>query len=411
MSTKALGLTGLVATAFVFACGSENGGRSGLPPPDQQRQPSTSADTYAWTPLALTSTDFGFIDRTTGSTFNLRGEAVAGPLAEQRRRLQPVSGFNMFWFAMSAFYPGAPVWHPDGDRQVKDELLADDKSGIRACPGGRDCIPSLPVVGKPNGNLAWTRPGADDVDYLRDSDLVLGVFVDGVARAYPHNVLWWHEIANDRIDDIGFSVTFCPLTGSGVGFSATAADRSFGVSGQLFNSNLVMYDHDSRTLIPQLWMGPADRSSDWLQQFPIMEMTWGLWQQLFPDTIVLSADTGYDRDYRQYPYGDFRTNDLDTFTVTAPLPDRQYPNKTMIYALVDRGASAVRGYVHDDLDAISTDGRMVINDTFNGRPVVIVYQREMKRVVGSRERIHGFVQAFWADTPEGTLEFDLRSSQ
>ena len=397
-----------LAVALSLAGCSGDDGRFGLPAPDQQRHPSDSPDTYAYSPLAISADDFAFIDRSTGSTFNLRGEAIDGPLADERRLLQPVAGFNLFWFAMSAFYPGAPIWRPGGDIQVRDGELAVDKSGFRACGGGRDCIPSLPNRGRPSGNLAWARPGDGDAAYLRDLDLVLGVFIDGVARAYPHNVLWWHEIANDHIDDFAFSITFCPLTGSGVGFAATEAGRTFGVSGQLFNSNLIMYDHASRTLWPQLWMGPADRATDWLEQVPIQEMTWRRWKQLYPDTIVLSSDTGFDRDYRQYPYGDFRTDDFDTFSATTPLPDAKYLNKVMAFALVDRSSGQVRGYVHDDLDAASEDGRLVINDTFNGRPVVVVYERETQRMVGGRPRSRGIVRAFWADTPEGPLDFDLR---
>ena len=397
------------AVCFIAACGeSGDGGRVGLPPPDQTPQVSESADTYVWTPAPVGTSDFALVDRASGSTFNVRGEAVEGARADDRRLLRPAPGFNMFWFAMSAFYPGSPLWHPDGDRQVQDGRLPAVKSGVRGCGGGRDCIPSLPNVGPPAGNLAWTQPEADDAAYLADRDLVLGVFVNGVARAYPHNVLWWHEIANDRIGDVSFTVTFCPLTGSGVGFSATEAGRTFGVSGQLFNSNLVMYDHASRTLWPQLWMAPADQASGWLDQFPIIEMTWGRWKQLYPDTIVLSQDTGFSRDYTRYPYGDFRTDDDDTFLATSPGPDPAYPNKAMVFALVDRASGAVRGYVHDDLDAISVDGRAVVNDTFNGRPVVVVYQREEKVNLDGRERIRGFVRAFWTDTPEGALAFDLR---
>ena len=399
---------GVVAIALAISGCSDEGGRFGLPQPDQVRQPSSSPDTYAWTPGAITEMDFGLVDRATGSTFNLRGEAVAGPLSDDRRLLKAAAGFNMFWFAMSAFYPGASLWHPDGDRQVQLGQLPDNKSGFRGCSGGRDCIPSLPNVGPPTGALAWTRPGEPAAAYLRDTDLVLGVFVDGVARAYPHNVLWWHEIANDRIDDIGFTVTFCPLTGSGVGFAATGASRTFGVSGQLFNSNLIMYDHANRTLWPQLWMGPADRASDWLTQFPILEMTWGRWKAMYPDTIVLSDETGFGRDYTRYPYGDFRSNDADTFSVTDPRPDPAYPNKAIVFALVDRNTGTARGYVHNDLEAAAVDGRAVINDTFNGRPVVITYERESEAVINGAFRYRGFVRAFWADTPEGRIQLDVR---
>ena len=401
--TAALVGLGLLSTA----CDAENG-RFGLPPPEQQRQPSSSPDTYAWTPGQVAATDFALVDRTTQSTFNLRGEAVAGPLEAEQRFLQPAPGFNMFWFAMSAFYPGAELWHPNGDRRVATGTLAADKSGVRGCGGGRDCIPSLPNTGKPSGNLAWVGPDDPEAEYLSDNDLVLGVFLDGIARAYPHNILWWHEIANDQVDDLSFTVTFCPLTGSGVGFAGTGG-RSFGVSGQLFNSNLVMYDHNDRTLWPQLWMGPSDAARDWLDQFPILEMTWGKWKQLYPETIVLSSDTGFSRNYQLYPYGDYRTNDADTFRSVEPIPDPAYPNKTMVFALVDRATGLTRGYVHDDLDAISVNGRAVINDTFNGRPVIITYERERSVSVGGRLRIHGFVRAFWADTPEGILEFDVRA--
>ena len=401
----------VAATALslgVIACDGQGEGRFGLPPPDQTRQVALSGDEYAWTPLPLEASPFAFVDRTTGSTFNLRGEAIAGPLEAERRRLRPVAGFNMFWFAMSAFYPGAELWHPDGDRRVASGTLPAVKSGVRACGGGRDCIPSLPNTGRPQGNLAWVGPDNSEAAYLRDTDLVLGIFVDGVARAYPHNLLWWHEIANDQIDDIQFSVTYCPLTGSGLAFSAGVEGRTFGVSGQLFNSNLIMYDHGDRTLWPQLWMAPADRASGWLEQFPLREMTWGLWKRMFPDTIVLSDNTGFDRDYLRYPYGDFRTNDADTFRTTNPPPDPRYSNKTLVFALVDRASGAARGYVHNDLDAMSEEGHVVINDTFDGRPVVITYQRDLKWQGSGRERVIGFVQAFWADTPEGTLLFDVK---
>ena len=396
-----------VAFLVLIGC-SEDAGRFGLPPPDQMRQPSASADSYAWTPGVISETDFALIDRASGSTFNLRGEAVDGDLAEPKRLLRPAPGFNMFWFAMSAFYPGASLWHPDGDRQVRSGQLPDNKAGFRGCRGGRDCIPSLPNVGPPSGALAWTRPGEPEAAYLRDTDLVLGVFIDGVARAYPHNVLWWHEIANDSIDDIGFTITFCPLTGSGVGFSAGPASRTFGVSGQLFNSNLVLYDHSTRTLWPQLWMAPADGASDWLTQFPILEMTWGRWKSLFPDTIVLSEDTGFDRDYLRYPYGDFRTNDADTFAATSPAPDPAYPNKAIVFALVDRETGSARGYVHNDLNAVAVNGRAVVNDTFNDRPVVITYERENEIMINGELRYRGFVRAFWADTPEGRIQLDVR---
>ena len=84
---------------------------------------------------------------------------------------------------------------------------------------------------------------------------MLGLVVDGIARAYPENILWWHEIINDEIGRYPVSVTLCPLTGTGLAFrTANGGQFSLGVSGGLFNSNLVMYDRrDNETLYPQMY--------------------------------------------------------------------------------------------------------------------------------------------------------------
>ena len=84
---------------------------------------------------------------------------------------------------------------------------------------------------------------------------MLGVAINGEARAYPHNIGWWHETVNDKIGGRAISVTFCPLTGMGLVFDATDAHGGqfqLGVSGLLFNTNLVMYDRrDGDTLYPR----------------------------------------------------------------------------------------------------------------------------------------------------------------
>ncbi|MDP6778491.1 MAG: DUF3179 domain-containing (seleno)protein [Candidatus Latescibacteria bacterium] len=80
-------------------------------------------------------------------------------------------------------------------------------------PGvGKDGIPALT-------DPTWITRFSTDVAYLRDSDLVLGVVVHGEARAYPHNILWWHEIINDRISSYPVIASLCPLTGTGMVFS------------------------------------------------------------------------------------------------------------------------------------------------------------------------------------------------
>ena len=83
------------------------------------------------------------------------------------------------------------------------------------------------------------------VSYVSGSDLVLGVYVNGIARALPENLGWWHEIVNDDIGGQFISITLCPLTGTGLVFNATDGDGTrfeLGVSGLLANSNLIIYD-------------------------------------------------------------------------------------------------------------------------------------------------------------------------
>lgn len=384
----------LAVVLLVSGCANTASNGAGHAPPDQTPTPSGDPNEYAWSPLIPAAGSLVLVDRETGSTFNLRGEAFAGPLAEKKRLLRQIPGVNMFWFAWSVFLPGSEIW--GRAEQTRAGALPSDKTGSPACGGGADCIPSLPNTGAPRGDLPWTPPGSSGASYLSESDLVLGVFYDGVARAYPHNILWWHEIANDYIGDRRFSVTFCPLTGSGVIWSAGDRGLTFGVSGNLFNSNLIMYDHVTSSLWPQLWMGAVSGSSngDWLEQLPVTETTWAKWKELHPDTLVISSDTGYSRDYTAYPYGDYRTDNADTFRSTTPSPDPLYPNKAMTFGLADRATGAAKAYVHDDL-AAKAGSRSVTNDMFDGRPIVVVYDQSAKLVL-----------VFEAETPEGTLTFD-----
>ena len=138
--------------------------------------------------------------------------------------------------------------------------------------------------------------------------------INGQAKAYPHNIGWWHEIVNDRVGGHPISVTFCPLTGTGLVFDARDKDGShfeLGVSGLLFNTNLVMYDRrDGRTLYPQLYFtsvqGP--RHGESLTLLPVTETRWSTWKRLHPNTQVVAEGTYASSQYTRYPYGAYRTD-------------------------------------------------------------------------------------------------------
>ena len=180
-------------------------------------------------------------------------------------------------------------------------------------------------------------PAADpSVDYLLPTDRVIGVELDGEYLAFPHNILWWHEIVN--LNDFGLAVTYCPLTGSSMVFDRTAADGAeFGVSGLLFKNNLVMYDRSPDGVVESLWpqmlagarCGHAEGRT--LTMVPALEIEWEDWLALHPDTRVLSGDTGFPRDYTQYPYGAYEVEDNDwTLAPLASLDDRRPPKERVL---------------------------------------------------------------------------------
>jgi len=126
---------------------------------------------------------------------------------------------------------------------------------------------------------------------LRDSDRVLGVARNGIVRAYPVRILNWHEIVNDRLAGEPVAITYCPLCGTGMAFSARAADRelSFGVSGLLYNSDVLLYDRATGSLWSQIMSravtGPLRGTS--LTAVPLTHTTWADWRARHPRTEVL----------------------------------------------------------------------------------------------------------------------------
>ncbi len=172
-------------------------------------------------------------------------------------------------------------------------------------------------------------------EYLSDESSGILVKVGDIARYYPYNILAWHEIVNDIISGQALTVTFCPLCGSAIVFDAMRADAvdTFGVSGKLYESNLLMYDSATESLWSQV-LGKAlvgDRMGEILQIYPSQLMKFGDVKVKYPNTQVLSTDTGHHRDYDVYPYGDYDSNNDIYFSVS--FEDVRLPTKEIIYAV------------------------------------------------------------------------------
>lgn len=224
--------------------------------------------------------------------------------------------------------------------------------------------------------------GASDPEagYLADGDRVMGLLVDGQAIAVPLNIQWWHEIVNLDVGDERLAITHCPLTGSSLVFSRQAVGGlTFGVSGLLFNNNLMMYDRNSQlSLWPQLvraaTCGPKTGTK--LAMLPSFEMTWGGWKALHPETKVVSSQTGFNRNYRTdgYPYDLYDQPNNRQLLQPVQLDPRRPPKERVL------------GILRSDTDGIalpfgvldSLGSRLAVELDLDGNRYVVFWDRAVQ---------------------------------
>lgn len=180
---------------------------------------------------------------------------------------------------------------------------------------------------------------ASSAHYLSDDDLVLAIQIGQTARAYPVRILNYHEVVNDTIEGEPVAISFCPLCGSGAAFSRRVGGRTttFGVSGLLYNSDLIMYDRASKSLWQQITgtalLGP--RRGEVLTTVPLTMSTWASWRAAHPDTEVLAPPDADGRYAEATPYGDYDSSERLMFPVSANDP-RIHP-KTVVFGIVIDG--------------------------------------------------------------------------
>jgi len=240
--------------------------------------------------------------------------------------------------------------------------------------GVRHIVPLERIVsgGVPKDGIpSIDRPkfvSAEEADkFLSDKDLVFGIHYNGEARAYPAMILVWHEIVNDWIGGKPVLVTYCPLCHSTIAFERLIDGQpvEFGVSGKLYNSDLVMYDRKTDTYWSQI-LGKAivgELAGRELKPIPMDHTQWGLWKRFYPATKVLSKETGHIRPYGADPYGDYYTSNIIVFPVES-MDSRLHP-KTIIFGLMV-GAEQ-KAYPRE---SVLRQG--AINDRISGLDVLVV---------------------------------------
>ena len=237
----------------------------------------------------------------------------------------------------------------------------------------------------------------------RDEELVLGVVVGAVARAYPVAVLNWHELVNDRLAGEAILVSYCPLCGTGMVFDRNVDGQlhRFGVSGLLYRSDLLMYDRETESLWSQIAAqavtGPLLGRR--LRLLRSRLESWGRWRRKFPETTVLSRATGHRRDYSRSPYSGYAQSRDLLFPVRV---DPRHPPKmpTLGLRVVGRGARAYPG------SQVARAGGVVEEQVF-GQPVRIGYDADTglfdADVPEGIEVIRGFWFAWAAFHPDTTV--------
>ncbi|MEM9807901.1 MAG: DUF3179 domain-containing protein [Cyanobacteria bacterium P01_D01_bin.56] len=234
----------------------------------------------------------------------------------------------------------------------------------------------IPSIDAPDFDTATTTPFGSD-------DIVVGMVVNGEAKAYPYNILNWHEIVNDEIGGVNVSVTYCPLCDTIVAFDR--GETTFGVSGKLYQSCLVMYDRADDTLYAQPWgtgvVGPnVNKQVDML---PAVKTTLGQWLEQYPESQVLSIRTGYTRDYSGYPYGTYYTDEKIIFDVRNQDQLELHPKEIVSYVWEPDEKTPHNQFSGDSLQFVHTEVQQqgTQEAELSGRTVRSRWDEQMETVV------------------------------
>lgn len=196
----------------------------------------------------------------------------------------------------------------------------------------------IPAIDKP------VSIGVGEASGIGDREPVIAVQIEDVVRAYPIQILIWHEIVNDTLAGRPIAVTFCPLCNTAIVFDRRVGGNTldFGTTGRLRQSDLVMYDRQTQSWWQQ-FSGEAivgELTGAELTQVPTRVVAWGEFKASYPAASVLSRQTGHDRDYGRNPYSGY--DDIDSppiFPTRNENDDRLEPKERVVF--IERGTDAV----------------------------------------------------------------------
>ena len=253
------------------------------------------------------------------------------------------------------------------------ELHTIDYQDILSGGPPRDGIPSIdsPEFIDQTAAAAW----------LADNEPVIVLEIEGDARAYPLQVITWHEIVNDTVGGVPVVVTFCPLCNSALVFDRRFQDDvfEFGVSGLLRNSDLIMYDRTTESLWQQFTgEGVAgDLAGEQLTFLPSSLVSFADFREAFPEGVILSRETGFNRDYGRNPYAGYDNVGSNPFLFRGPTDGRLEAVERVVTVSLAEEAIDVAYPL-----SILAEQR-VINDTQGGQDLVVIHTDGTSSALGA----------------------------
>lgn len=295
------------------------------------------------------------------------------------------------------------IWIVSGCGSVNSSDQSGNNSKGTNTSNGDWLIPKDEVVdggpppdGIPSIDNPRFKPAAE-INYVDSTRLVTAVRVGDTIKAYPHQVMDYHEIVNDKIDQTPYSFTYCPLTGTGIAWKRIieGATVEYGVSGKLFRNNLIPYDRNTESRYSQMQMRAVHGSrigTNLRTLWPVVETTWATWEKMYPNSQVLTTDTGYERDYGGYAYGkDYLHGDSGTL-FPVKYPDDRLPNKERVLTIIAGDtattASKAKAYVISGFKG----GIQLIDDEIAGKKIIVAASGDLN-----------FAVAFERELNDGTL--------
>ena len=234
---------------------------------------------------------------------------------------------------------------------------------------------------------------AGSAGFMKNNDRVIGFAHNGVAKAYAIKILNWHEIVNDKVGGKSVVVSFCPLCGTGMVFDADSGGRglTFGVSGLLYQSDMLLYDRQTESLWSQVKSEAVTGKlmGRKLKLLSSTHTTWKAWKKKHPKTLVLSTKTGHRRDYDRDPYSGY-TKTKELFFPVNRQSRAYHPKEQVIGVQIEK---VFKAWPFIELAA----AELPVKETLNGVSLTVDFDKTTRTAIvyDDKGKEYPSVVAFW----------------